>query len=81
MPGFCNTGFYYALFYRGGLKEFLIFLISILICFLAIPCGVYFLLPKRQMWYLIAVYFIDVVIFGGLYVAVSNRTKMRYQRR
>ena len=79
VPGFCNTEFYYALFYPRGLKEFLIFLISILICFLAIPCGVYFLLPKRQMWYLIAVYFIDVVIFGGLYVAVSNRTKMRYQ--
>lgn len=78
VPAFCNTGFYYALFYPRGFKEFLIFFISILICFLAIPCGIYFLIPKRQMWYLVAVYFIDVVIFGGLYVAVSNRTKMRY---
>ena len=43
MPGLCNSTFYYALFYPRGLKEILIFLVSILVCFLAIPCGLYFL--------------------------------------
>ena len=39
-------------------------------------CGLYFLIPARKIWYLVAIYFIDVVLFGGLYVMVGNRTKM-----
>ena len=79
VPSFCNSTLYYALYYPRGLKEFLILLISVLICFLGIPNGIYFLIPKRQIWYLVAIYFIDVVLFGGLYVAVSNRTKVHHQ--
>lgn len=78
VPGLCNSTFYYALFYPRGLKEILIFLAFILVCFLAIPCGLYFLIPARKIWYLVAIYFIDVVLFGGLYVMVGNRTKMRH---
>lgn len=79
VPSFCNSTFYYALYYPRGFKEFLILLITILICFLGIPSGIYFLIPKRQIWYLVAVYFIDVVLFGGLYVTISNRTKVHHQ--
>ncbi len=79
VPSFCNSTLYYALYYPRGLKEILILLITILICFLAIPSGIYFLIPKRQIWYLVAIYFIDVVLFGGLYVTVSNHTKVHHQ--
>ena len=45
VPVFCRTTFYYSLYYARGLKERLIGFITFLICFLALPCGVYFLLP------------------------------------
>lgn len=78
-PRLCNTTFYYSLYAPRGLKEFLILFISILICFLGIPCLVYFLLPGHQVWYLIGIYFADVLLLGGLYVMVGNRTKVPFQ--
>ena len=80
VPGFCNSTYYYALYDPRGVKEFMLFFMTILVCFLAVPCGIYFLLlQQRQMWYLAAVYFLDVLLFGGLYVLVGNKTRLRYQ--
>ena len=78
MPVFCRTTFYYSLYYARGLKERLIGFITFLICFLVLPCGVYFLLPDRKIWYLVLVYFADIIIFGGLYVTIGNRSRSRY---
>ena len=78
VPVFCRTTFYYALYYARGLKERLIGLVTFLICFLALPCGIYFLLPDRKIWYLVLVYFADIIIFGGLYVTIGNRSRSRY---
>ena len=78
VPAFCRTTFYYSLYYARGLKERLIGFITFLICFLALPCGVYFLLPDRKIWYLVLVYFADIIIFGGLYVTIGNRSRSRY---
>ncbi len=43
-----------------------------------LPCGIYFLLPDRKIWYLVLVYFADIIIFGGLYVTIGNRSRSRY---
>lgn len=78
VPGFCRGSLYYSLYFTRTLKEMgLLFLVMVL-CFLVIPCGVYFLIPGHQTWYLILIYIAVVLVFGGLYVAVGNRTKMRY---
>lgn len=79
VPFYCSSTLYYALYAPRGIKEILILLASVICCFLAVPCLIYFLIPNRQSWYLAAVYFADVVVFGGLYILVSNRTKLRYQ--
>lgn len=79
VPSWCAGTFYYALYYPRGLKEIMIFLLTLTLCFLAVPCGIYFSIPKRMIWYLVAVYFVDVLLFGGLYVAVGNRTRLRHQ--
>ncbi len=64
VPAFCRTTFfYYSLYYARGLKERLIGFITFLICFLVLPCGIYFLLPDRKIWYLVLVYFADIIIF------------------
>ena len=64
VPGFCRGNYYYALYFTRTFKDFLTLLVTILICFLAIPCGVYFLAA--------------ILIFGGIYVTVGNMTKVRY---
>ena len=67
VPGFCRGNYYYALYFTRTFKDFLTLLVTILICFLAIPCGVYFLIPERRTMYLV-----------GIYVTVGNMTKVRY---
>lgn len=79
VPAFVNTTFFYALYYPRGMKEFGIGFLTFFICFLAFPCGIYFLIPERKWWYLAAVYVADVFLFGGLYLMVGNRIRTHYQ--
>lgn len=78
VPGFCRGNYYYALYFTRTFKDFLTLLVTILICFLAIPCGVYFLIPERRTMYLVGIYVAAILIFGGIYVTVGNMTKVRY---
>ncbi len=54
------------------------FLAVFLICFLLIPYGSYLLIPERKPLYLGLIYFVCVLVFGGLYVVVGNRSRDRY---
>lgn len=78
VPGFCRGSYYYALYFTRTFKDFLALLVTILICFLAVPCGAYFMIPERRTMYLVGIYVAAIIIFGGVYVAVGNMTKMRY---
>ena len=78
VPGFCASNLYYSLYFTKGLKEMMTMLIMILICFLAIPCGVYFMLPQQNTLFLIGIYVAAILIFGGIYVKIGNSTKMKH---
>lgn len=78
IPSYCNTGWYYALFFPRHLGEILVFLITVLVCFLALPYGGYMLVPERQPLHLVGIYFLAVLVFGGLYILITNRTKARH---
>lgn len=78
VPGFCRSPYYYALYFTKGIKEAGIFFLSVFLCFLAVPCAVYLLIPERKTWYLILIYIIVILVFGGLYVTIGNMTKIRY---
>lgn len=80
VPGFCASNFYYALYFPKGIKEFMILLITLVVCFLAIPVGVYFAIPDRPTWMLIVIYVLAILIFGGLYVLIGNSTKMKHMQ-
>lgn len=75
VPSFCQSGFYYALYFTRGFKEAMLLLISLVVCFLAVPCGIYSLLPVQKTLYLILIYFACVIVFGGLYTIVGNMTR------
>lgn len=79
VPAFYRTGLYYALFYPRSFGELGLFLLVLLLCFLAVPCGIYFLIPQRKLWQLILIYFLDVLGFGGLYVKLGNHARLHYQ--
>ena len=78
IPKFCASNLYYSLYFTKGLKELMTMLITIIVCFLLIPCGVYFVLPQQNTLYLIAIYVAAIVLFGGLYVKIGNSTKMKH---
>ncbi len=78
VPAYCRSGGYYRLFAPRRLGEFATLLAALLICFLVIPYGSYLLIPERKHLYLVLIYFVCIVVFGGLYVMVGNRTKDRY---
>ena len=78
VPRFCKSTWYYSLYFTRGFSEFLILLVTILICFLAVPYGIYMLLPEKSTYYLIGIYF-AVVVFFGIYILINNKTKVRHQ--
>lgn len=79
IPGFCNTKLYYAMFSPSCFTDYLIILGMLLLTLLLIPCGIYFLLlPEEKILYLILTYVLTVLFFGGLYVLLNNRTKVRF---
>lgn len=78
VPAYCNTRWYYAMYFTKGFSEMFIFLLNIIVCFLALPYGIYLLIPQQKPLYLVGIYFLVVVVFGGLYVFINNRTKVHH---
>ncbi len=78
VPGFCNSTLYYSLFLPKWPKELMTALLFVLIFFAAVPCGIYFLIPERTHLYLAVIYVLDILIVGGIYISISNRTKMHH---
>lgn len=78
-PVFCRTGLFYTLFRPGSLPELLGLLLAFLFFFAVIPIGIYlFLLPERRTLWFSAVYLVDILFFGGLYVLIGNRTNGKH---
>ncbi len=78
VPAFCASNLYYSLYFAKGFKERMTMFIAVLICFLLIPCGVYFALPQQNALFLIGIYVAAIFIFGGLYVKIGNSTKLKH---
>lgn len=80
VPSFSNSRFFYALFLPRGMGDLAIIIITLLVVLLILPCFVYFyVLPDKNMIYLIIIYFVTVVFFGGLYMLVDNNVKDRHK--
>lgn len=76
VPHYCRSALYYCLYFPRWIKEFLVLLAMVLFVFLVIPCGIYYLIPARQPLYLAGIYLLDILIFGGAYIAVGNKGKL-----
>ncbi len=78
VPSFCRSKWYYYLYSPRRVGEFGVLLLTLLLCFLGIPCGSYLLIPERKPLYLVLIYFACIIVFGGLYVMVGNKTRDKY---
>lgn len=78
VPSFCRSSWYYRLYAPRRLGEFAALAAVVLLCFLVIPYGGYLLIPERKPLHLGLIYFGCILVFGGLYVLIGNRTKDRY---
>lgn len=78
VPAYCRTKLYYSLYFPRRAKEYLAFLLFAVIVFLAVPGCVYLLIPERKLWQLFVIYLLDLIVFGGSYIAIGNRTKLLY---
>ncbi|HCS66865.1 MAG TPA: hypothetical protein DIW34_01175 [Oribacterium sp.] len=73
-PAFCKTGVFYTLFRPSGFGEIFACLLTFVLIFAALPFGIYYLISQHQIWQLVLIYVIDILVVGGLYVAVMNAT-------
>jgi len=78
VPKFCNSTFYYSLYFTKTFKEFLILIVTVTMCFLAVPSAIYYFLPVKKTIYMVGIYFVTVILFGGIYMAINNMTKVKY---
>lgn len=78
-PSFCRTKLFYTLFSPGTLSELLLLLAAFLLFFAAIPLSVYYLLaPEKSTVWIVGIYIVDILLFGGLYVLIANMTNGRH---
>lgn len=78
VPMLCSGGFYYSMYYTRGIKEILTLLITLSVCFFLIPYGAFSLMTVKKTFYLVVLYILCILVFGGLYVLVGNATKGRH---
>lgn len=76
VPVWCRSRLYYSLYFPRWAREFLTLLLYVAIFYLALPYGIYLLIPDRRPLYLAGIYLIDIVVFGGIYMLIGNHTKI-----
>lgn len=79
VPAFCNTKLFFALYFPKFFEDILIIVCTLLLTLLIIPCSIYFfVIPQDGILYLILIYIITVIFFGGIYLLIENLTKDKH---
>ena len=76
-PKICNTTLFYSLFMPKSIGEILLFILSLLVVFLAIPFGIYllFFAKKFSELALAIIYVVMILLVGCVYLAINNKIK------
>lgn len=79
-PAICNTTLFYACFMPKTLVEILLFIVGMLIVFLAIPFGIYllFFAEKFSELALAIIYLVMILLVGSVYLAINNKVKEKH---
>ena len=79
-PAICNTTLFYACFMPKTLTEILLFILGMLIIFMAVPFGIYMPLFKEKFGEiaLAVIYVILILLVGSAYLAINNKVKEKH---
>lgn len=79
-PWFCNTTLFYSFFMPRTPREFLVFILGLLVVFLAIPFGIYllFFAEKTGELALAIIYVVMILLIGSAYLAINNKVKEKH---
>ena len=81
LPKFCGSKFYFTLYFTKGIGEAFMCALMIIITFLALPVGVYLLLPfektpeKFHTLFLCLTFFVIIVLVFFIYKLIGDATK------
>ena len=80
-PKICNTTLFYAFFMPKTLLEVLLFILGLLLVFLAIPFGIYllFFAEKFGELALAIIYVIMILLVGSLYLTINNKVNRYFK--
>lgn len=78
VPSYCNTTYYYAMYFTKGIVEIALLLLTLALVLFVIPCGIYYFIPNRQVLYLLFIYIAVLILFFGAYIVVGNLTKDKH---
>lgn len=78
VPGFCNTGYYYSMYCPKSLHDWIVLACTVVICILAVPMALYFVLDWFWLWK--ALFILGVIaVFIAVYVTIWLSTKDRFE--
>lgn len=80
-PRILNSALYYGLFMPKNAADLLICMVAFVILFVLAPIGLHQILPEavtRFWWHWVLIYVMLILLFGGLYVLIHNKTKAAY---
>ncbi len=78
VPSIANSGLFFSLFMPSSFIDILIIILVFAIVFFLIPFGIWKLFFEGSTIALFIIYVIDVLLFGGLYIAISQSTVMKH---
>ena len=74
-----NTRSYFTFYFPHKFFDYIKILITVVVLFLGLPVLIYKLIPEHKPIYLPFIYFVIVLITGGLYIIIGNLTKARHR--
>lgn len=75
LPKYCNTKFYYAMFYPRGIIEYLIFTLTAGMLLFLLPYGIFWGLPAQKPVWLLLISFCCFLVFFVVHQLIAQRTK------
>ena len=78
VPSYCNSIYYYAMYFTKGIVEAIWLLLTLAMVFFVIPIGIYWMIPGREMVHLLVIYIAVLVLFFGAYILIGNLTKDKH---
>lgn len=78
VPRFANSAWFYTLFVTSGVKEYLLLILTVAVLLIGLPILIYLILGRPGALWMVLIYLLDVLFFGGIYLLIMNNVKVKH---